>query len=77
MAKQRTKNDETNEQLLDTGQEALGLCFGVPGSLQVAFQDPPHANHRLLLVAGGVPFSSIKRQVFETVQNNQGKKAEA
>ena len=38
---------------------------------------PRPANHRLLPVAGGVPFSRIQRQVSATVQNNRGKKAEA
>ena len=37
----------------------------------------PRATPWLLLIAGGVPFSRIQGQVFETVEYNQSKKAEA
>ena len=50
------KKRQKNEQLLDTVREALGLCFGVLGSLQVAFQDPPPRQSVVTTRSRGGPF---------------------
>ena len=50
------KNPLKKYQLLDTVREALGLCFGVLVSLQVAFQDPPPRQSEVTTRSRGGPF---------------------